>query len=136
MKQRTQPGRDTYSLLESKAEIASAQRKLEAAIRQSFKGKATTNIGYPGGTERDAKVVTNGRYWFWSADHPADKTPNPRRLNWFGLMPQAGGTGVEISVEISTPYEGKNKVAGAGNHRHTHLLPDAANTTRSVLFGR
>ncbi len=34
-----------YSLLESKAEIASAQRKLEVAIRQSFKGKATTNIG-------------------------------------------------------------------------------------------
>jgi hypothetical protein len=101
-----------YTLLESKAEIASAQRKLEAAIRQSFKGKATTNIGYPGGTEHGAKVVTDGRHWFWSADHPADKTPNPRRLNWFGLMPQAGGTGVEISVEINTPYEGKNNQVG------------------------
>lgn len=36
-----------HSLLESKAEIASAQRKLEAAVRQSLKGKATTKIGHP-----------------------------------------------------------------------------------------
>jgi hypothetical protein len=101
-----------YSLLESKVEIASAHRKLEAAIRHSFKGKATTNIGYPGGTERDAKVITDGSHWFWSADHQPGQTPNPRRLNWFGLMPQAGGTGVEISVEINTPYEGKNNQIG------------------------
>ena len=100
------------SLLESKAEIASAQRKLEAAIRKSFKGRATMNIGYPGGTERGAKVVTDCRHWYWSADHPAQVTPNPRRLNWFGLMPGAGSSNVEISVEINTPYEGKNNQVG------------------------
>ena len=64
-----------YSLLESKAEIASAQRKLEAAIRQSFKGKATTNIGYPGGpsaTPRSSPMAAtgSGRPTIRRARHP------------------------------------------------------------------
>ena len=102
-----------YSLLESSTEIASAQRKLERTIRQFFKGKATTNIGYPGGTQRDAHVVTDGHHWFWSADlPPADGTANPRRLNWFGLMSDEGGSSVEISVEINTPYKGQNSKVG------------------------
>lgn len=101
-----------YSLLESEAEITSAQRKLEAAIRQSFKRNATVNIGYPGGTERDAKVITDGRHWFWPADQQARNRTNPHRLNWFGLMPQAGVTRVVASVEINTPHEGKNNRVG------------------------
>jgi hypothetical protein len=75
-----------YSLLESKAEIVSAQHKLETTIRKSFKVKATTNIAHPGGTERDAQVITGGRNWYWLADLPGDRTANPRRLNWFGLI--------------------------------------------------
>jgi hypothetical protein len=102
-----------YSLLVSKAEIAGAQRKLEGAIRKSFQKLVTTDIGYPGGTERSAQVITDGRHWFWSADLPANRAANPRRLNWFGLMPQAGGTSVNISVEINTPFDGQNnKISG------------------------
>ena len=49
-----------FSLIESKAEIAKAERKLEASFRRDFKQKATRNIGYPGGTTFAAQVVTNG----------------------------------------------------------------------------
>lgn len=45
------------SQLKSKAEIASAQCELEAAIRQSFKGKATTNIRHPGGSDQLVEVL-------------------------------------------------------------------------------
>lgn len=51
-----------FSLIESKEEIAKAQHKLEAAIHRDFKTKTKKNIGYPGGTTYDAKVVTDGHY--------------------------------------------------------------------------
>lgn len=100
-----------FSLIESKEEIAKAQRKLEAAIRHDFKTKAVKNIGYPGGTTFDAKVVTDGSYWYWSSDHDDEDIPNPRRLNWFGLY--RDDADLQISVEINTTYEGRNdQVAG------------------------
>lgn len=100
-----------FSLVESKNEIAKAQRKLEASFRRDFKGKATRNIGYPGGTTPNAKVATNGDYWYWPADHDHSNSPNPRRLNWFGIFREEGD--LQISVEINTPYEGSNaQVAG------------------------
>lgn len=100
-----------FSLIESKEEIAKAQRKLEAAIRRDFKTKAVKNIGYPGGTTFDAKVFTDGSYWYWSSDHDGEDIPNPRRLNWFGLF--RGDADLQISVEINTAYEGRNdQVAG------------------------
>ena len=37
-----------FSLIESKVEIAKAQRKLEATIRQNFKTKAVKNSNYSG----------------------------------------------------------------------------------------
>ena len=100
-----------FSLIESKVEIAKAQRKLEATIRQNFKTKAVKNIGYPGGTTSDAKVVTDGRYWYWASDYDNEETPNPRRLNWFGLFKD--DSDLQISVEINTTYEGRNdQIAG------------------------
>lgn len=100
-----------FSLLELKEEIAKAQRKLEATFRREFPKKAVRNIGYPGGTNYDAKVVTDGHCWFWSADHDDSDVPNPRHLNWFGLFNEGGG--LQISVEINTAYEGRNdQVAG------------------------
>lgn len=100
-----------FSLIESKDEIAKAQRKLEAAIRRDFKTKAVKNIGYPGGTTSDAKVVTDGSYWYWSSDCDGEDIPNPRRLNWFGLF--RDDADLQISVEINTAYEGRNdQVAG------------------------
>jgi hypothetical protein len=97
-----------YSLLESKVEIANAQRSLEAAMREAFRNQLTTNIGYPGGTERGAEVINDGRHWFWSADY----RDHNRRLNWFGRMPTVGTSSLEISVEINTPYEGRNNQVG------------------------
>jgi len=100
-----------FSLIESSEEIAKAQRKLEASIRRDFKTKATKNIGYPGGTTSDAKVFTDGSYWYWSSDHDDKDIPNPRRLNWFGLF--RADANLQISVEINTAYEGRNdQVAG------------------------
>lgn len=100
-----------FSLIESKLEIAKAQKRLEASFRRDFKQKATKSIGYPGGTTHGATVVTNGRYWYWAADHDHSKSPNPRRLNWFGLFREE--TDLQISVEINTPYEGANaQIAG------------------------
>lgn len=100
-----------FSLIESKEEIAKAQRKLEAAIRRDFKTKAVKNIGHPGGTTSDAKVVTDGSYWYWSSDYDDKDIPNPRHLNWFGLF--RDDADLQISVEINTAYEGRNdQVAG------------------------
>lgn len=100
-----------FSLIESKKEIAKAQRKLEAAIRRDFKMKAVKNIGHPGDTISDAEVVTDGRYWYRSSDYDDKDIPNPRRLNWFGLFKKDAA--LQISVEINTPYEGRNNnIAG------------------------
>jgi hypothetical protein len=74
-----------FIILEAKHEVAEAQRELEATIRRDFNRSVVKNIGYPGGTTR-ARVDTNGIYWFWSKDRKDSNTPNPRRLNWFGLF--------------------------------------------------
>jgi hypothetical protein len=100
-----------FSLLESKEEIAKAQRKLEVTIRRDFNSTVVKNIGYPGGTTFNANVNTDRHHWFWSKDHDAARKPNPRRLNWFGLFRESAD--LEISVEINTPYDGRNgQVAG------------------------
>ena len=98
-----------FSLLESKKEIATAQRKLEASIARDFTKRAVKNIGYPGGTTYNANVYTDGQYWFYSEDYRTSTTP--RRLNWFGLFSK--NTDLQISVEINTAYAGRNdQVAG------------------------
>jgi hypothetical protein len=94
------------SLLESKDEIAKAQRKLEATVRRDFKHTAIKNIGYPGGTTPNAKVATDNQHWFWSKDHHGKRGKNARKLNWFGLF--RAGTSLEISVEVNTPYCDRN----------------------------
>jgi len=46
-----------------------------------------------------------------SSDHDDKDIPNPRRLNWFGLLRDTAD--LQISVEINTAYEGRNdQVAG------------------------
>lgn len=100
-----------FSLIESKEEIARAQRRLETAIRHDFKKKELRNIGYPGGTTSNANVLTDGSYWYWSSDCDGEDIKNPRRLNWFGIF--RGDADLQIAVEINTAYEGRNdQVAG------------------------
>ncbi|BCG46796.1 hypothetical protein GEOBRER4_n1610 [Citrifermentans bremense] len=93
-----------FTLLESKTEIAEAQRTLERTMRREFTRVAVKAIGYPGGNIPNAKVTTNGSHWFWSADCNGKEEKHPRKLNWFGLF--AEKTGLQISVEINIPYEG------------------------------
>jgi hypothetical protein len=97
-------------LIESKDEIFQAQRKLERTMRREFKRKVAKGIGYPGGSRSNVHVFTDGNHWYWpSIADPKDS--NPRRLNWFGLFKES--TGLGITVEINTPYEGRNdQVAG------------------------
>ena len=99
-----------FSLIESKEGIAEAQRKIEAAMSHDFTRQVLKNIGYPGGTTVNANVFTDGHYWYWSSSIRSG-TPNPRRLNWFGLF--RAEADLQISVEINTAYEGRNdQVAG------------------------
>jgi len=100
-----------FTLLESKKEIADAQRKLEATIKSEMGTVETKTIGYPGGKTFGAEVDTDGKHWFWSVDCDGPEEIHPRRLNWFGLY--EGGEYVEISVEINVPYEGRTgRIAG------------------------
>jgi len=100
-----------FIMLESREAIAGAQDVLERTIRRSFKKTDSRTIGFPGGTEPDAQVNTDGTYWFWSEDYRGRDVPNPRRLNWFGAYRESGE--LYISVEINTSYKGRNdQVAG------------------------
>jgi hypothetical protein len=95
-----------FVYLESKTEIERAQRALEATLNRAFRRRAVKDIGYPGGTTRRVEVSTDGRYWFWSMDHKKRNVTTPRRLNWFGRFNEH--TGLGITVEVNTSYEGRN----------------------------
>src|SRR5687767_3183653 len=99
------------AIIEDAEQIAKAQKRIVETIRREFKATLVKNIGYPGGTTRDARIFTNGKHWFWSSDHDQADAPNPRRLNWFGILRE--GKHQEITVEINTVYAGRNdQVAG------------------------
>jgi hypothetical protein len=107
-----------FVFLESETEIAEAHRQLKATLQREFSRTATKDIGYPGGRVRGAKVDTDGRYWFWTKDHGSRQTSNPRRLNWFGLYNERLGSA--ITVEINTPYEGRNDQTAGFFARNTN----------------
>lgn len=93
--------------LETRSEIAQAQKKLEATLRRAFSQTAIKDIGYPGGRERNARVASDGRHWFWTGN--SGETNTPRRLNWFGILGRRPG--VPITVEVNVPYKGRNNQA-------------------------
>lgn len=98
-----------YTLIESRAEIAKAQKTLEATIRQNFKTAVVKDIGWQGGRLSQKRLHTRDGYWFFSEDHK--QGPNPKRLNWFGK--HGDGPGVQIAVEINVPYADRNdRLAG------------------------
>jgi hypothetical protein len=97
-----------FLLIESRDETLKAQRKLEATLQREFKQTAVKNIGYPGGSKTNAKVCTNGRYWYLASDKEAD-VPTVR-LNWFGLFKEKSSLG--ITVEINTAHGGRNHRVG------------------------
>jgi len=99
-----------FILLEGKQDIAAAERTLEATFKREFSRRETKYIGYPGGSTHDAKVYTDGTYWYWPGGKYDKNTPNPRLLNWFGLFNEE--TGLNITVEINVALEGRNDQAG------------------------
>lgn len=105
-----------FILIENSGEIRKAQAQLEATIEREFSATETRDIGWQGGKQPRARVRTDGKYWFWSSDHK-DKVTNPRRLNWFGRI--GDGPGVEIAVEINTPYSGRNAAVAGFFARNT-----------------
>lgn len=104
-----------FTYLESRDEVQEAQQVLARTVRRAFRTTVKRGIGFPGGNVVEATVHTDGRYWYRTADLKERGTPNPRRLNWFGLYdPHANSTHfLSISVEINTAYEERNdSVAG------------------------
>ena len=98
------------SLLESRKEIAAAQRALKATMRREFPKTETRNITFRGGLFRDAKVFTNGSCWYHAGDHAGKDGKNPRFLNEFGSL---GLGSLQITVEINVLHEGRSgRVAG------------------------
>lgn len=99
-----------FTLIADHNEIRKAQLELEATINRQFSTTVIRHIGWQGGRQPQAKLRTDGTYWFWSSDHKKGVT-HPRRLNWFGRIGE--GLGVAIAVEINTPYFGRNdSIAG------------------------
>lgn len=94
-----------FILIEDRAEIRMAQSELKATINREFSKTVIRDIGWQGGRQSQAKLRTDGTYWFWSTDHKRE-VANPRRLNWFGRI--GDGQGVSIAVEVNTPYNGRN----------------------------
>src|SRR5437764_14038801 len=101
-------GREMLQYLESRNEIARAQKNLERVIRKNFSQTFVRDIGHPGGGESGARVATDGHFWFWSKHHRASSVATPRRLNWFGVLSEKPG--VRITVEINTAYIGMNNL--------------------------
>lgn len=104
-----------FTYLESRDEVQKAQQVLARTVRRAFRTNLKRGIGFPGGNVLEATVHTDGHYWYRTADLKERGTPNPRRLNWFGLYdPNADSTYfLSISVEVNTAYEERNdSVAG------------------------
>lgn len=98
-----------YVYLESKADIAKAQKALEATIHREFTSRLVKDIGWQGGRMAEKTVHASDGWWFFSEGHR--DSPIPRILNWFGR--HGDGPGVQIAVEVNVPYEGRHdSIAG------------------------
>lgn len=103
-----------YVYLESKAEIAKAQKTLEATIRSEFSSRLVKDIGWPGGRMSSKAVHASDGWWFFPEPRPDNRIP--QCLNWFGRHGE--GPGVQIAVEINVPFEGRHDSIGGFFARH------------------
>lgn len=100
-----------FTLIESKEEIARAQRKLKATILRNLKTTAIKTIGYPGGSKYDARIHTDGIHWDWSSGPQGSSEGIPRNLNWFGLFNRKND--LAITVEINVAFNSRQlRIAG------------------------
>jgi len=102
-------GANLYVYLESKTEIAKAQKALEATIRREFTTRLVKDIGWPTGRLHSKTLHTSDGWWFFS-DSRREKDV-PHTLNLFGRHGE--GRGVQITVEVNVPSEGRHdSIAG------------------------
>ena len=96
------------SLLESKREIAAAQRAHRATMRREFPETETRNLTFQGGLIRDARVFTNGSYWYHPDIRIGENSTSSRFLNEFDLLVRGN---LPITVEINVPHEVREGVS-------------------------
>jgi hypothetical protein len=101
-----------FTYIESRDEVSEAQQTLARTIRHAFSTNVRRGIGFPGGDVPDAKVNTDGKYWYRTANFKDSDIANPRRLNWFGSYEGDPTYYLSITVEINTAYEGRNDNVG------------------------
>lgn len=98
-----------YVYLESKAEIAKAQKALEATISREFTTRLVKNIGWPSGRLHSKTLHASDGWWFFSESRREKAVP--QTLNLFGRHGE--GRGVQITVEVNVPSEGRHdSIAG------------------------
>ena len=93
--------------LESKQDIAIAQRAFEDAFRQYVEESLLVDIGYQGGyARRDVIWMPSLDLWAHFGFPPSEKGPSNRYWNVFGVGKPSGM--VSIACEINPPIEARN----------------------------
>jgi len=97
--------------LENKAEIASAQEKLETICRENLPKKAIHNITFRPSKLFDCEVLTDGKYWVRNTLYK-EGVSGSRYVNSFGLYYE-DAEDLSITVEVNAYEEGLGRrVAG------------------------
>jgi len=105
-----------FIILESRTEIAAAQKSLTAMLEAQSGGTIKRTIGYRGGHTPDQWLNAFDGQWFWSGKTSKQDRSTRRNLNWFGFYTKEPG--VDITVEINTVPEGRNDRIGGFFARH------------------
>lgn len=103
-----------YTLLESKKEIAAAQKTLEKTIQASFRSQIKRNITTPGGTRSGVTLYSRDGFWFYSTNTETRSIKS--RLNWFGV--HTDSPTVQIAVQVNVPLEGREDIVAGFFARH------------------
>ena len=100
------------TLIEGEKEKKSAQKAVEAGLKEVLPNVGVRNIGFPGGnTDRPVYAAGEGELYVAFSKPDANAT-TPRYWNAFGVF-QSGASAQEITVEINIAVDGKSaRVAG------------------------
>jgi len=92
-----------FVALEQSSQIVASEAELRATVRNELKATERKNIGWQGGTIRNAGVHHDGEYWYWSRNWPEDGASD-RFHNWFGHFD--ANRDLHIGVEINVSRHG------------------------------
>ena len=89
-------------MVEDASEKRTAQKALEASVRQNLADQGVRNIGFPSGTV-DERLYSNGPDELWAAFGEVEDAATPRRWNAFGVFgPQRHAQIITVEVNIPT----------------------------------